>query len=713
VSVVDDPLLSQALAWVDAALLAHHHAHPVEGTDIPGVARSRSVVEHALRPSASPTSAGESGVGRVAERAVDAAADAARELRVTLARVDVAHGRLATLYRTLGLAPIELQALVVCLAPEIDAKYQTVYGVLHDDLGRRAATLGLICALLGEPRASRSALTQLGALARWRLVEGAGGLPYADDPLRLDTAVLAWLLGKDAALGEDPRLHGVLRRAPWAGAAWLSPPLAERHRAGLETWLSSLSDGRWLALAGADGDWWQAEVEAAASRLAIPLVRVELAAVERQDALDLEDAGVRIARAAQLTGATPVVHADDARPEAWTRLLAELATTTRAPVMIACEPQRWIDGWSSRRGGVCRRPPVDAAARGTALVAAAREQGLVVPAATAEHAMAAYPLTLDAIDHAVRSAALESAWGTPEDQAHALVGACRRVAAPGITRFARRFEPTFRLDDVVLPHDRHAQLEEIVAHVEHASTVLRRWGFGDKLPYGRGVTALFSGPSGTGKTMAVQAIAHRLRREVFCVDLSQCVSKYIGESEKNLDVVFGDAERAGAVLHFEEADAIFGRRSEVKDAHDRYANIEVAYLLQRMEAYSGLAILTTNFRQNLDSAFLRRLRFVIEFAKPDAAAREEIWKKSLPADAPVADDVDVRFLARRFELTGGHIRQITLRAAFVAAQEERSAIAMHHLVHATRAELLKLGMPSAERELAELASVRWSVPRAA
>jgi SpoVK/Ycf46/Vps4 family AAA+-type ATPase len=202
--------------------------------------------------------------------------------------------------------------------------------------------------------------------------------------------------------------------------------------------------------------------------------------------------------------------------------------------------------------------------------------------------------------------------------------------------------------------------------------------------------------------MAAHAIARALRTETYVVDLSRVVSKYIGESEKNLDVVFSDAERAGAVLLFDEADALFGKRSEIKDAHDRYANIEVAYLLQRIEAFSGLAVLTTNFRQNLDQAFVRRLRFVVDFPRPDAAAREAIWRQCLPRTAPVADDVRVRALARRLDLTGGNIRQTTLRAAFLAASDGAASIRMTHVLEATRAELLKLGMTGAERELAAL-----------
>ncbi len=701
---IGDALVPLALAWLDAALLSYHYAHPGERGDVPGLSRSPSSIERALLPAASLASPSADEARQVAEAG-------ARALSAALARPHESTGPLASLCRLLGLTPLELQVVVLCMAPEIDLKYQLVYGVLHDDLGRRAATLGLVGALLGEPRAIRGALAASGGLQRWRLLESGAILPSGDEPLRLDPSVVAWLMGDPTALLDDSKLRGTIRRRPWSGARWV-PDVAEDAIARLIRLLGGDGPGGWLALVGEDLDWWRATLEVAAERLAIPLLRVPLRAFEGVDGPDADEVGIRIARAAQLAGAIPVIDGDGAHPETCSRLLESLAAM-RAPVLLAHETQPWIGPWLPRGGRLLRRDQAGADARGRVLAAAAAEVGLLVSTEDAERVMARFPLGLEGIDRAVQAAALPGPMADPSERLRAVADACRRVAAPGLPRFARRLQPTFRLEDVVLPDDRRAQLDEIVAHVVHAQTVLQGWGFGEQLPYGRGVAALFSGASGTGKTMAAQAIAQCLQTEIFVVDLSQCVSKYIGESEKNLDVVFGDAERAGAVLLFDEADALFGKRSEVKDAHDRYANIEVAYLLQRMEAYAGLAILTTNFRQNLDPAFLRRLRFVVEFPKPDPGAREEIWRKCLPADAPVGADVDVRFLARRFELTGGHIRQITLRAAFTAVSERSKTIAMRHVVSATRAELLKLGMPTAERELAELAAARWSGPRAA
>jgi SpoVK/Ycf46/Vps4 family AAA+-type ATPase len=230
--------------------------------------------------------------------------------------------------------------------------------------------------------------------------------------------------------------------------------------------------------------------------------------------------------------------------------------------------------------------------------------------------------------------------------------------------------------------------------------VLDEWGFGNLLPYGQGVIALFFGPSGTGKTMAAMGVAHSLGIQILRLDLSRVVSKYIGETEKNLNRVFEDAQRSGSAILIDEADALLGKRTEVKDAHDRYANIEISYVLQRLEAYPGLAILTTNMRQNIDAAFHRRLSAEVGFPKPDVAAREKIWRQCLPAESHTLADADYRWLARKYDLVGGHISRITLHAAFIAAKAEM-LITRQHIDQAVHAEYFKLGIPL-ETDLAKM-----------
>jgi SpoVK/Ycf46/Vps4 family AAA+-type ATPase len=278
----------------------------------------------------------------------------------------------------------------------------------------------------------------------------------------------------------------------------------------------------------------------------------------------------------------------------------------------------------------------------------------------------------------------------------ALWEACRTQARPRLEELAQRIETSAGWDDLVLPETHRALLRDVAAQVRARPTVYGRWGFGGHGARGLGITALFAGESGTGKTLAAEVVARELRLDLFRIDLSGVVSKYIGETEKNLRRVFDAAEEAGAVLLFDEADALFGKRSEVKDSHDRHANIEVAYLLQRMEAYPGLAVLTTNLRDALDTAFLRRIRFIIQFPFPDAAQRELIWRRVFPPGVPTKGLLWGELA--RLNVAGGNIRNIALNAAFFAA-EEGKAVRMTHLLRAARAEYDKLQRPLTATEV--------------
>jgi SpoVK/Ycf46/Vps4 family AAA+-type ATPase len=275
--------------------------------------------------------------------------------------------------------------------------------------------------------------------------------------------------------------------------------------------------------------------------------------------------------------------------------------------------------------------------------------------------------------------------------------AARGQNGAGLERLARRITPHMSWDDLVLPSSAIVQLREIVARIRHRDRVLREWGMGNRSSKGHGVKVLFSGDSGTGKTISAEVVAHVLGLDLYVIDLSTVVDKYIGETEKHLDRIFTEADRVNGVLLFDEADAIFGKRSDVKDAHDRHANVEVAYLLQRMEQFEGLAILTTNLRANIDEAFLRRLDAIVDFSLPDEDDRRRLWDKHLSAGVPRHDDVDLSFLARSFKLSGGNISNIAFSAAYLAAAEDR-AVAMPDLVRATEREYRKLGHLCLETE---------------
>jgi SpoVK/Ycf46/Vps4 family AAA+-type ATPase len=285
-----------------------------------------------------------------------------------------------------------------------------------------------------------------------------------------------------------------------------------------------------------------------------------------------------------------------------------------------------------------------------------------------------------------------------------LYAACRMHSNPRLAALARKVTPRYAWDDIVLPPDRVQQLREITNYVKYRARVYGDWGFDRKLAMGKGLNALFAGPSGTGKTMAAEIIAGELALDLFKVDLSTVVSKYIGETEKNLSRIFTEAETSNSILFFDEADSMFGRRSEVRDSHDRYANLEISYLLQRMEEYEGVVILATNFRKNMDDAFVRRLHFAVDFPFPGERERLRIWQRVWPERTPRAPDLDLEQVARRVEVAGGSIRNIALAAAFLAADEE-GVVGMGHLLRATRREYQKMGKVLSDGDLGELARV--------
>jgi AAA+ superfamily predicted ATPase len=283
-----------------------------------------------------------------------------------------------------------------------------------------------------------------------------------------------------------------------------------------------------------------------------------------------------------------------------------------------------------------------------------------------------------------------------ESMAEHLWQTCCELTRPRLDDLARRIRSTAGWEDLILPEFQKNILKEIAAHVRHQNKVYNEWGFAAKSSRGLGISALFAGESGTGKTLASEVLANELHLDLYKIDLSQVVNKYIGETEKNLKKIFDAAEDGGAVLLFDEADALFGKRSEVKDSHDRYANIEVSYLLQRMEEYRGLAILTSNMKSALDTAFLRRIRFIVQFPFPDATQREKIWQKIFPDDTPVKE-LDFQKLGK-LSVAGGNIRNIAMNAAFIAA-ENNDPVMMAHIARAAKSEYTKIEKPLSNAEI--------------
>jgi AAA+ superfamily predicted ATPase len=633
--------------------------------------------------------------------------DAEETLDRALAAVGESSEPLAIATRVFGLGPLEFRMMVLTLAPELDLRFQRCIGFLLDEMGRRVGTIALYNQLLGITPAERGELINGGALSKWLVLEGYGGRPAAaDEPLRIDQFLAQWLLGETASLANDPRMRRTLRLTPWPGASLLERRHEQTKAIQLLERLQGSSDTQWLLLDGDDLAAWRALLELGATHTHVNPIRVEVHRLTGIDLIEVEDCGRRIGRMNQLTG-DPLfidISKTEGTPaeDEWLRVFLTAVNGAGSKAIVIChEEARIVRLLGTASYELIDEAPLTLEARVDAVRTAAKEAGAYLTEESAETMATRYPMHVDALEHAMHLACNRTKnYDADNPELERFTTACKELASEGISRLVDRLEPVFSLDDVVLPPDRKEQLNEIVDHVRFASRVLDGWKFREKLPYGRGVTALFSGLSGTGKTMAAMGIARRLGIQVLRLDLSRVVSKYIGDTEKNIDSVFTDAQRSGAAILIDEADALLGKRSEVKDAHDRYANIEVAYLLQRMEAYEGLAILTTNMRKNLDPAFIRRLRFIVEFPKPDAAAREEIWRLCLPEESHEITDGEFRQLARRLELTGGQIRQITLRSAFIAAAAD-DQIRLKHVAGAVRAELAKLGMPPVEIDLAQ------------
>ncbi|GAB2895422.1 ATP-binding protein [Streptomyces mayteni] len=586
-------------------------------------------------------------------------------------------GSLAAVAACFDLTTFERAVLLLAAAAELDATTGGRCAAAAGDPERAHPTFSLALATLPDPH--WSALTPVAPLRRWRLIELDDETRLTTSRLRIDERVLHLLAGTPYL---DSRLHGLLRRTPAPAEAEL--PDAYRHTADrlAAAWATApAGEPPLVELVGGDPRS-RADLAAAAARRA----GLGLYAVTPDD---LPSDPVERDRLTRLWQREAVL-----LPAA---LLIELGETTEPTRELAATTDAFV------------------AATGVPLIVASRDprgsgrraERISVPTLTPEEQLRLWTdafhdipgVTEDQLrdlvaqftlpPHIIRSAAttVRRAGGDDLDAADLAWRAGLDEARIGLDELGRRIEPEVTWDELVLPERQLVILREIVAHVRQRGTVYQEWGFESVLRRGLGVTALFAGGSGTGKTLAAEVLANELDLDLFVIDLSQVVSKYIGETEKNLRRVFDAAERGGALLLFDEADALFGKRSEVKDSHDRYANLEVSYLLMRMEAYRGLAVLTTNMKKALDSAFMRRIRFAVDFPFPGVPERAEIWRRVLPERAPTKG-LDPRRLAQ-LTVAGGSIRNIALSAAFLAA-EEGDPVQMRHMLAAARTEYLKL-----------------------
>lgn len=601
--------------------------------------------------------------------------------------------RLDRLSEIFQLDPFDIDALLICLAPTLDLRYEKLYGYLQDDITRKRPGVNLVLDLLctaGPERLYQLAhFTDDAPLIKYHLLErmtepGQPKAPLLSQTLSVDETIVHWLLGSYQPQGDLAHLLSL---------TVLDMNKADEILAGSVGSLFNQSDMEncHFIFFGAD----QLGQEAAARRCAVRSKRSLLAldlAIVAERGLPIIPAIQRALRDAKLAGAIPFL-------KGWDACLADGVPFNGALTEVCQFAGAWIisakTAWQPQ--GVERNIrllqvefPVPAYSQRITLWthflnAAGIQEAVDIPTLAGQFALTASQIR-DAVALIRDSRNSHKNPLTMEDfMAGARTSSTSRLAA-----LAHKITPRYGWEDIILPEDQVAQLREIIATVRGRATVLDEWGVGRKLASSRGITALFAGPPGTGKTMAAEIIAGELGLDLYKIDLSVIVSKYIGETEKNLEQIFTEAASSNAILFFDEADALFGKRSEVRDSHDRYANIEISYLLQRMEAYDGITILATNLRANLDEAFTRRLQFSVEFPFPEEADRLHIWQTLFPIGVPRAPNLDLPSLAQRFKLAGGSIRNILVGAAYLAASDGRR-VTMEHLLHGAQRELQKMG----------------------
>jgi len=611
---------------------------------------------------------------------------------------------LVHLTRSFHLSEFEQQVLLICLAPQIDARYEKLYAYLQNDLAKKSASIDLILGLLCTEMAERLACLRYfhpGApLRHFGLVENGDtdhGNSTAQHSLRASLRILHHALGNaiiDERLASEARflpplswekvvINSALRRqllSLFSANGQDSPTrrilyLHGRRGLGKQTIARALCSENHLPLLAADVRPWLAQPDTFQEKLRLFLregllqpCAVFIAHLEKLEQAAEEMPWLRekfFQEIAEL-GWRLLLASEIPLPASWLSLPEIVPVAIPAP--DSAEQQAL---WRLHLNGFV-------------------EAGDLQPL---EELTTRFDLNggqiAGAVQHARQAGRLANPAGTPITLRD-LFRSSRIQSQPKLSALARRIEPKYSWQDLVLPEDQMLQLREIADQVKFRHVVLHDWGFAGKLSLGRGINALFAGPSGTGKTMAAEVLANDLGLDLYKIDLSAVVSKYIGETEKNLNRIFTEAERSNAILFFDEADALFGKRSEVRDSHDRYANIEIAYLLQKMEEYEGLVILATNLKKNMDDAFVRRLQYVVDLPFPDEKYRHRIWSAIFPSSTPLSEEIDFKLLAKKLKITGGNIKNIGLKAAYLAAAEG-GVVRMQHVVRATKREFQKMG----------------------
>ena len=689
-------LMSDLFAWVDLRLYLFYKHHQWLGPkndmrNMLGLVVSREEFEHNLMKGAQ--------LGLTAQ--LDG--QEAEELTATAAviRSRLGHTReefpLCQLFQRCGLDEFEQGCLVLAYAAVLDHKYEKLLAYLQDDITLKAPTVALAVQLfLPQGRTMEEYLSRFSR--RDRFTQLFDGERLLAGQLILHPGVQEFLSTGTVAPLPGMRLFDGAREKP-DGALVIRQELARR----LDLLYQEPGE-RAICLTGGAGAGKRFQVEHLMTRNRRRCVFVELDG-ERPEERARE--GVLVAR---LTGACPCFSHMERRdadgtllppPESLLRAILEMEPAQEKVFFLSRFPVRA----QFRCLTVELEVPDTTEEERIRLFQAFLGNIVLKDGLTIEELAAKFRFSPRQVQLACRQAAglseLDGQGGISSREMHQC---CYRQVVHKLGDLASRVRPAFGWDDVVMPPEQKRLLQHACGHIKFQHKVYYQWGFDRKITYGRGLSILFAGAPGTGKTMCAQVIANELNMEIYKINISQIVSKYIGETEKNLQAVFTEAKRSNCILFFDECDAIFGKRSEVKDAHDRNANVEVAYLLQQIEEHDGVCIMATNLIGNIDAAFMRRITYVVHFPFPDAAMRQEIFRRTIPDQAPLADDIDWGFLAEKFELSGGHIKNIVLSAAFLAALEGER-IGMSHLLRAAVGEMKKNEIVVVREELREYADL--------
>jgi adenylate kinase family enzyme len=611
----------------------------------------------------------------------------------------------------LNLDLFERRVLVACAASEVDLSFEALYAYVQNDVNRKRPTADLLLKIFlgsaSERLARRSALSGESKLVKCgliRIVEAQtpDNQSFLGRGFRTDDRITDFLLGHSSI---------DLRLCSFAHITNGGMPLRNLFLpTELKGALSNVQNqGAVAVLCGPDGSGKRSIAEALSKSLGRPLIVADMgralaSPVPLTELLSLLNREAFLQGANLFLGNCQALLAEKGQPAQHIAALEQGLSPLGNLVFVAAEASPAEFRIRTSHPNLCFQISIPSFEHRQVLwEKAIQETGLDSIGPDTKALGSKFALTGGQIHAACRSAAssvsLQSGSGASLSLA-ALEAAAREQSGHGLRRLAQKVESKQSWADLILPARAMQQLRAVSASHKYRDLVYSQWGFGNKLAMGKGLNVLFFGPSGTGKTMAAGILAKELGLDIYKIDLSSVVSKYIGETEKQLSQIFREAQTSNAILLFDEADALFGKRSEVKDAHDRYANVETAYLLQNMEEYEGIVVLTTNFRKNIDDAFARRMHHMVEFSFPDAAHRLRIWKGLIPAGAQLADGVDFGFLARQFELAGGNIRNVVLAGAFLAA-EDGGAIRMDHLILATAREMQKLGKLPSRSEFRE------------